>query len=270
MPSLSRPACLLACVPFPLPDLSTPEAAAATSHRVRQARGTWFLLCLSVLSSPFVRLSVASSIIAHIYIIHTYACVCVCVCVYIDENSFNAPHVLGRLPLIPSASSPLCHLFCAHFCACCLLLLRLHFTWLCWLCCCVSLFILWSFLLCHSQSKSHASFSDSIFHISLATAAAASTQTNKRSFSLSHIYQHLHTRSAACRHCALALPFNQIKIKCVCQMMMYRKRVKTQRERERRKRRSVREVGSERRLGARNMSLSSHRITKKCNQLQQQ
>lgn len=54
-------------------------------------------------------------------------------------------------------------------------------------------------------------------------------------------------------------------------MMMYRKRVKRDAERERvGERRSVREVGSERRLGARNVSLSPHRITKKCNQLQQQ
>lgn len=227
MPSLSRPACLPASPSLCLicPRQSQQQQRHTESDR-REGRD-FSCACLFCLPLSSACPLPAASLLIYMYKIHTYACACVCV--YTDENSFNAPHVLGRLPLLPSASSPFSHLFCAHFCACCLLLFRLHFTWL-WCCCCVSLFILRSFLLCHSQSKSHASFSDSIFHISQATAAAASTQTNKRSLSLSHIYQHLHTRSAACRHCALALPFNQIKIKCVCQMIMYRKRVNTEKE----------------------------------------
>lgn len=166
--------------------------------------------------SPVVRLSVGS-IIAHTAI-HTYVrsvCACVCVCVYIDENSFNAPHVLGRLPLLPSASSSsssgFCHLFCAHFYAGCLLLC--FFVYISHGCC-VSLFILASFLPCHSQSKSHASFSDSIFHV--LSDGRIHTHTHVDSLSQTPI----HAYALSC----FGFAIQSTKIKCVCQMMMYRTR----------------------------------------------
>lgn len=190
MPSLSRPACLPAS---PSLCLGCPRQRQRQQRHTESDRreGRDFscacLFCLP-LSSACPPLAAASLLIYKNYI-HTYACVCVfvCVCVYIDENSFNAPHVLGRLPLLPSASSPFCHLFCAHFCARCLLLLRLHFTWLC---CCCSLSPCLSFDPFYSAIRRvnrMPLFLIRFFTSLLVAAAAASTQTNKRSLSLTHL-----------------------------------------------------------------------------------
>lgn len=145
MPSLS--ACVRTSLPSFVSRLCPCRSGSGSGSNVTQSQtGARDVISLVPVCSafpfrsrlPVVRLSVgSSSIIAHTKI-HTHAAcactctrVCVCACVYIDENSFNAPHVLGRLPLLPSASFAFCHLFCAHFCARYFwLLFRLHFTWL--------------------------------------------------------------------------------------------------------------------------------------------
>lgn len=98
MPSLFRPACLPAS---PSLCLGCPRQRQRQQRHTESDRreGRDFscacLFCLP-LSSACPPLAAASLLIYKNYI-HTYACACVCVsvCVYIDENSFNAPHVLA-------------------------------------------------------------------------------------------------------------------------------------------------------------------------------
>lgn len=189
MPSLSRPACLPAS---PSLCLGCPRQRQRQQRHTESDRreGRDFscacLFCLP-LSSACPPLAAASLLIYKNYI-HTYACACVCVCVRIYRWEFiqcatcfgpSSPFTFCFFSLLPFILRTfLCSLpFAASFTFHMALLLLLL----------VSLFILWSFLLCHSQSKSHASFSDSIFHISLGGGGGGSIHTNKRSLSLTHL-----------------------------------------------------------------------------------